>query len=39
MVTQFLASVPMSELREKSGSLQHEHYVIKPAIDMLFDGV
>jgi toxin CcdB len=39
MVTQFMAAVPVSELSEKIGSLQHEHDTIKPAVDMLFDGV
>lgn len=39
MVTQFMAAVPLSELKAKAGSLAHEHHVIKPAIDMVFDGV
>jgi toxin CcdB len=39
MATQFMASVSLVELGDKVGSLAHEHYAIKPAIDMLFDGV
>lgn len=39
MVTQFMASVPVSEFKAKVGSLSHEHFTIKPAMDMLFDGV
>lgn len=39
MVTQFIAAVPLGELKVKTGSLAHEHHVIKPAIDMVFDGV
>lgn len=39
MATQFMGAVPQSELRRKVGSLAHEHDVIKPAIDLLFDGV
>ena len=39
MVTQFMASIPASELKAKAGSLAHEHFTIKPAIDMLFDSI
>ena len=39
MVTQFMAAVPVAHLGERVGSLAHEHFVIKPAIDLLFDGV
>ncbi len=39
MLTQFMASVPLSELADKAGALAHEHDVIKAAIDMVFDGV
>ncbi|OJX79546.1 CcdB family protein [Magnetospirillum sp. 64-120] len=39
MVTQFMGAVPVAELKEKAGSLAHEHFVIKSAIDMVFDGV
>ncbi|OAN50645.1 hypothetical protein A6A04_17590 [Paramagnetospirillum marisnigri] len=39
LMPQMMASVPVSELRNRRGSLAHEHFVIKPAIDMLFDGV
>lgn len=39
MLTQFMGAMPVSELRGKVGSLAHEYHVIKPAIDILFDGV
>lgn len=39
MATQFMGAVPKAELGHKAGSLAHEHDVIKPAIDLLFDGV
>jgi toxin CcdB len=39
MVTQFMASIPCDELRNKAGSLGHEHFSIKAAIDILFDGI
>jgi hypothetical protein len=39
MVTQFMASVPLTELRDKEGSLAHEYFFIKAAINMIFDGV
>ncbi len=39
MASQFMASVPLSELTTKVGSLSHEHFTIKAAIDMVFDGV
>lgn len=39
MVTQFMGAVPVVELTARAGSLAHEHDEIKPAIDMLFDGV
>ncbi len=39
MATQFMAAVPTAELTDKVGSLTHWHDQIKPAIDMLFDGV
>ncbi len=38
MVTQYMASVPVAELGVAAGSLADEYYVIKAAIDMLFDG-
>ncbi|WP_173983674.1 CcdB family protein [Magnetospirillum sp. SS-4] len=39
MAPQFMASAPLSELTTKVGSLSHEHFVIKAAINMVFDGV
>jgi toxin CcdB len=39
MVTQFMAAVPVAELAAGAGSLAHERYAIKAAIDMVFDGV
>jgi toxin CcdB len=38
LLTQYMASVPISELAPPAGSLADEYYVIKAAIDMLFDG-
>lgn len=39
MATQFMASVRVATFGEKVGSLAHARYVVKPAIDLLFDGV
>ncbi len=38
MTTQFLASIPASELKRRHGSLAHERDVIVDALDMLFSG-
>ena len=38
MVTQFLASVPMSVLGDKIGSLAHRDVEIADALDMIFIG-
>ena len=39
MLTQFMAALALAEMRDKAGSLAHEHFAIKVAIDMIFDGV
>lgn len=39
MATQFMAAVPVADLAGRAGSLAHERYAIKAAIDMVFDGV
>ncbi len=39
MAPQFMASVPISDLTNLAGSLAYEHFTIKAAIDMVFDGV
>jgi len=38
MVTQFLATLPRSELCDPAGSLEHHHIDITNALDMLFQG-
>lgn len=38
MVTQFLAAIPMSALKEKGGSLAHRDIEIGDALDMIFVG-
>lgn len=38
MVTQFMAAVPVSELRTRIGSLEHAHDEITSALDMIFLG-
>ena len=38
MATQFLAAVPLHELREKIGSLKDQEFEITAALDMLFSG-
>ena len=38
MVTQFIASVPESELRHKAGNLATHRDTITAALDMLFSG-
>ena len=38
MLTQFMAAVPLGELRTKVANLEHEQYRIKKAIDRLFHG-
>lgn len=38
MVTQFLAAIPISELKEKAGSLAHRDSEIGDALDMIFVG-
>lgn len=39
LVPQFMAAIPLAELGRKTGSLAQERDRIKPAIDMVFDGV
>jgi toxin CcdB len=39
MVTQFAATVPLNELRERAGSLEMERYRIGNALDFLLTGV
>lgn len=39
LLPQFMAAVPLAELGNKAGSLATEHDRIKPAVDMVFDGV
>jgi toxin CcdB len=40
MCPQFMAAVPLAELGDKPfGSLAYEHFTIKAALDLLFDGV
>ncbi|HZS82747.1 MAG TPA: CcdB family protein [Stellaceae bacterium] len=38
MLTQFMASIPKSELRRRVGSLAHQHAAIMNALDMLLIG-
>ncbi|MBV8632001.1 MAG: CcdB family protein [Silvibacterium sp.] len=39
LLTQYMAAISTSLLREKVCSLKSAHFVIKAAIDMIFDGV
>ncbi len=39
LLPQFMAAVPAAELGAKTGSLATERDRIKPAVDMVFDGV
>ena len=39
MVSQFLAAVPVSELKEPVGSLARHSFAIRAAVDMVFDGI
>jgi toxin CcdB len=39
LVTQFAATVPLSELRKRAGSLESERYRIGNALDFLLTGV
>jgi len=39
LLPQFMAAVPLVELRDKVGSLAAERDRIKAAVDMVFDGV
>ena len=38
MVTQFMSAVDCTDGAEAAGSLSHEHFTIKAALDMAFDG-
>jgi toxin CcdB len=38
MVTQFMAVVPLADLRKRVQSLAHEHHAIAEALDMIFFG-
>jgi toxin CcdB len=39
LLPQFMAAVPLADLGAKAGSLAAERDRIKPAVDMVFDGV
>ena len=39
LLPQFMAAVPLAELGQRAGSLALERDRIKPAVDMVFDGV
>ena len=39
MLTQFMAAVTVAEVKDVRGSLAQDHFVIKSAIDMIFNGI
>jgi hypothetical protein len=39
IVAKFLGAVLRADLKTKAGSLAYEHDVIKPAVDLLLDGI
>lgn len=39
MVTQFMAAVPLSELKQRTGKLANRHHEVVAAVDVLLSGI